>query len=84
MPDARGTKPRFRLDAVALLLILTGGVHTPALETLAGDMAEEVERRSTRLLAVLEPALIVTMFVIIGGLLLTIMIPILKLSTQAM
>ncbi len=60
------------------------GDLTPALETLAGDMAEEVERRSARLLAVLEPALIVMMFVIIGGLLLTIMIPILKLSSQAM
>ncbi len=33
MPDPRGTKYRFRLDAVALLLILVGGVLTYTLAT---------------------------------------------------
>ena len=33
MPDARGTKSRFRLDAVALLLLAAGGVFTYCLAT---------------------------------------------------
>jgi general secretion pathway protein F len=41
--------------------------------TLATDMADEVERRSSRLLAVLEPLLIVVMFLIIGSLLISIL-----------
>jgi type II secretory pathway component PulF len=51
-----------------------------AFTTLAADMAEEVDRRSTRLLAALEPALIVFMFMIIGSLLLAILLPILSAS----
>jgi general secretion pathway protein F len=50
--------------------------------TLAGDMADEVDRRSTRLLAVLEPALIVMMFLIIGSLLISILLPMLTLSSR--
>lgn len=56
------------------------GDLTDAFDTLAGDMAEEVDRRSTRLLAALEPLLIVVMFVIIGSLLLSIMIPLMQIS----
>ncbi|CAG1006646.1 Type II secretion system protein F [Phycisphaerales bacterium] len=52
-----------------------------AFETLAGDLAEELDRRSTRLLAALEPALIIFMFLMIGTLLLAIMIPLIKLSS---
>lgn len=51
-----------------------------AFETLASDLAEELDRRSSRLLAALEPALIVFMFLLIGSLLLAIMIPLIKLS----
>lgn len=51
-----------------------------AFETLASDMAEEVDRKSSRLLAVLEPGLIVMMFLVIGSLLLSIMIPLMNLS----
>lgn len=58
------------------------GDLVPALETLAGDMADEVERKSTRLLAALEPALIVVMFLIIGSVLLSIMLPLIKLTTS--
>lgn len=50
-------------------------------DTLAGDLTDEVDRRSARLMAALEPALIVFMFLIIGTLLLSILIPLMKAST---
>lgn len=53
-----------------------------AFDTLAMDMAEEVERRSSRLLAVLEPALIVAMFLIIGTIVLAVMIPLITISSR--
>jgi type II secretory pathway component PulF len=53
-----------------------------AFETLANDSAEELDRRSSRLMAALEPLLIVMLFLVIGSLLLSIMIPLLKLSGQ--
>lgn len=46
-----------------------------AFDTLADDTAAEVDTRTARLLAGLEPALIVVMFLIIGSLVLSIMIP---------
>lgn len=46
-----------------------------AFEGLADDMAEEVSRRSTRALAVLEPGLIIFMFLMIGSMVLAIMLP---------
>lgn len=51
-----------------------------AFTTLAADMAEEVDRTSTRLLAALEPMLIVFMFAIIGSLVIAILLPILSAS----
>lgn len=51
-----------------------------AFDTLAGDMAEEVDRRSQRLLAALEPLLIVFMFLMIGSLMLAIMVPLMRAS----
>lgn len=48
--------------------------------SLARDMTEEVDRRSQRLLAVLQPALIFVMFIVIGTLISSIMIPILTIS----
>lgn len=53
-----------------------------AFATLADDMAAEVERRSSRLLSVLQPALVVFMFLMIGSLVLAIMIPLLTMSGQ--
>jgi general secretion pathway protein F len=53
-----------------------------AFGTLATDMADEVDKSSARLLAVLEPALIVVMFLIIGGLLLALMLPMLTLTSK--
>jgi type II secretory pathway component PulF len=53
-----------------------------AFNALAMDMADEVDRRSQRFLAVLQPLLIVLMFVIIGTLLLALLIPMLNLSAN--
>lgn len=55
-----------------------------AFSVLADDMAEELDRRSSRLMAALEPALIVGLFLVIGSLLLAIMIPLLQLSQRDM
>ncbi len=79
-----------KVDALPLptrrLLIAAerSGDMESAFDVLAADMADELDRRSSRLLAALEPALIVLMFLIIGTLLLSIMIPLMKLSGQAM
>ncbi|MGE3107945.1 MAG: type II secretion system F family protein [Phycisphaerales bacterium] len=53
-----------------------------AFTTLAGDMTDEVDKRSGRLLAFLEPLLIVIMFLMIGSLLMSIMLPLLSLSSK--
>jgi general secretion pathway protein F len=47
-----------------------------AFDTLAADMAEETDRRTSRLLAILEPLLIILMFLIIGTILMAIFIPV--------
>lgn len=54
-----------------------------AFESLADDHTELVERLSGRLLAVLEPLLIVAIFILIGGMILAIMAPMLSLSRTA-
>jgi len=46
-----------------------------AFDTLADDTAAEVDTRTARLLAGLEPALIILMFLIIGSLVLAMMVP---------
>jgi type II secretory pathway component PulF len=55
-----------------------------AFEGLARDMADELDRRTSRLMALLEPAVIVVMFLIIGSLVLALMIPMLTISNQLM
>jgi len=52
-----------------------------AFETLAGDLTEELETKSDRLLAAMEPVLLVIMFAMIGSLILAIMLPLLKATT---
>jgi type II secretory pathway component PulF len=54
-----------------------------AFDSLASDMAAEVDKRSSRLLAALEPALIVLMFGLIGSMLVAIMVPLITLTRQA-
>lgn len=53
-----------------------------AFDTLASDMADEVEKKSARLLAVLEPAMIILMFLLIGSLVLSIMVPLISLTSR--
>ena len=55
-----------------------------AFETLASDMTEELERRSERLLAAMEPLLIVFMFLMIGSLVVSIMVPLMQATSGAM
>ena len=55
-----------------------------AFDSLARDMADELDRRTSRLLALLEPAVIVLMFLIIGSMVLALMIPMLTISNQMM
>lgn len=54
-----------------------------AFAMLAGDMTEEVERRSSRLLAVMGPGVIIVMSVIIGALLFALLLPMLTIAGQA-
>jgi type II secretory pathway component PulF len=54
-----------------------------AFDGLASDMADEVDRKATRLLAALEPLLIVCMFLIIASILLAIMVPLITLTSKA-
>ncbi len=60
----------------------SGDMET-VFDSLAADMADEVDRRSGRLLAALEPALIIAMFLLIGSLLLSIMVPLITLTREA-
>lgn len=61
-----------------LLAAERSGDMDTAFGSLAGDLTDEVERQATRLLAVLQPALIILMTVIIGALLLAILVPVLS------
>ncbi|MBS0197554.1 MAG: type II secretion system F family protein [Planctomycetes bacterium] len=54
-----------------------------AFDTLAADMTEELERKSERLLAAMEPILIVIMFLMIGSLVVSIMIPLIRATSAA-
>jgi type IV pilus assembly protein PilC len=84
---------RTLIDAVDALPLATrrlliaaerSGDLESAFETLATDMAEELETRTTRLMAILGPAITVFLFIIIGTLVLAIMIPLIRLSATAM
>lgn len=52
-----------------------------AFDTLATDMTEEVETRSARLIAMMEPAVIVFLFLVVGSVILGVMLPLLNLSS---
>ncbi|MGQ0628363.1 MAG: type II secretion system F family protein [Phycisphaerales bacterium] len=80
---------RLLIDAVEALPLSTrrlliaaerSGDLESAFNALAGDMTDEVDRRSQRLLAVMQPLMIIIMFVVIGGLLASVMVPLLTLS----
>lgn len=67
--------------------LLIAGERSGDMETvfdsLAQDMADEVDRRAERLLAALEPLLIVALFLLIGSMLLSIMVPLITLTQNA-
>jgi type II secretory pathway component PulF len=53
-----------------------------AFDGLARDMGDRLEAQTQRLLAALEPLLIVLLFVMIGALVLSIMVPMITMSSQ--
>ena len=53
-----------------------------AFEALADDASEEVSTKSERLVSVIEPLMIVLLFLVIGTIVLSIMIPLLTLPSQ--
>lgn len=61
-----------------LLAAERSGDMDNAFGSLANDLTDEVDRQATRLLAVLQPALIILMTVIIGALLMAILVPVLS------
>jgi type II secretory pathway component PulF len=82
---------RALIDEVTILPLATrrllvaaerSGDLESAFVTLASDMTEEVDRTSSRALAVMEPGLVVLMFLIIGALLLAIMLPMLTMTSK--
>jgi type II secretory pathway component PulF len=83
---------RTLLDRVTTLPLATrrllvaadrAGDMESAFESLATDMSDELDRRSARLLAFIEPLLIVGMFLMIGTLLLSIMIPLITMTSKS-
>jgi type II secretory pathway component PulF len=83
-----GSLPLLIENATALPLatrrLLVAAERSGELETafdnLGADMADEVDRRSTRLLHAMEPLLIVVMFLMVGTLVLAIMVPMLTVA----
>jgi general secretion pathway protein F len=61
----------------------SGDLET-AFEGLSSDLADEVERRAARMMAILEPGVILLMFGLVGPVILAIMIPLLTLTAKAM
>ena len=59
-----------------------GGDLESVFDALSGDMSTEVERKATRLLAMLEPAAILAMFALLAPLIMAIAIPLMTIRTQ--
>ncbi len=79
------------IDHVTMLPIATrrlliaaerAGDLDAAFGSLSEDLANDVDTKTQRLLALLEPALIVAMFLVIGSIVLAILIPLLTLPNQ--
>jgi type II secretory pathway component PulF len=77
-----------RVDALPLatrrLLIAAerGGDLDSAFDALAEDMSLEVDKRSSRLLAFLEPAVIILMFTILAPIIIAVAIPMMTVQTD--
>ncbi len=61
-----------------------GGELDSAFNHLASDHAAEVDTRTGRLMAVLEPLLIVALFVVIGVVIVSVMLPMFSVTSQAL
>lgn len=59
----------------------TGDMES-AFDALSDDMAKELDKQTSRLLAALEPLLLVLLFVIIGGIMVSVMLPMLTLVAE--
>lgn len=55
-----------------------------AFDALAKDHAEEVDKKTARLMAILEPLLIVILFLIVGTIILAIMLPVFSMTSGVM
>lgn len=53
-----------------------------AFSSLARDMSEEVDKRSQRAVAILQPVAVIFMFLVIGVILMAVLVPIITLSGQ--
>lgn len=85
-----GVLPRL-IDSVDALPVSTrrlliaadrAGDLDTAFDSLASDMGDALEAQTQRLLSVLEPLLIVLLFLMIGSLVMSIMVPMITMSTQ--
>ncbi|MFK7882903.1 MAG: type II secretion system F family protein [Phycisphaerales bacterium] len=77
-----GTLPQ----ATRRLLIAAdqGGELDSAFDALADDHAKEVDTRTARLMAVLEPLMIVVLFAIIGVLIVSVMLPMFSVTSEVL
>lgn len=77
-----GTLPQ----ATRRLLIAAdqGGELDSAFDSLADDHAKEVDTRTARLMAVLEPLMIVVLFAIIGVLIVSVMLPMFSVTSEVL
>lgn len=73
-------------NATRRLLIAAdqGGELDSAFASLAEDHANEVDTRTARLMAVLEPLLIVALFIVIGVVIVSVMWPMLSITSKVM
>ncbi len=73
-------------NATRRLLIAAdqGGELDSAFDALAQDHANEVDTRTARLMAVLEPLLIVVLFVVIGVVIVSVMLPMFSVTSNVM
>ncbi len=55
-----------------------------AFDALAQDHANETDKRTERLMAVLEPLLIIILFLVVGTMILAIMLPLMSMTTSMM
>lgn len=73
-------------EATRRLLVAAdqGGDLDEAFDALAKDHAQEVDKKTARLMAILEPLLIVLLFLIVGSIIIAIMLPMFSMAGGAL